>query len=239
MAEGKLIPGWIGQFEIGGLGGAEDIRQSGKLPFDTLLDFLCTPGVGSDADSIMKRYAVIGDDNPRFAVVPGLPVVLEKFYWPMRNAKASFMLGNYLSVIALCGFVAEMVAIFLLEWVPFNETPDLIRAVSGEKQAKIDYGKWPQDTRVNKLRSRQVITKDDMAEFTRIRKLRRQYLHYFSKPHDDIASDALVAYRSTAAIVAMATIKGMQDGGLILTPALQKMLAHEDTAVDPMSDAHI
>ena len=239
MAQSKLIPGAIGQFEIGGLGGVEDIMHSGKLPIEELLDFLCNPGVGSDASSIMNRYTMVGSDNPRFAVVPGLPTVLEKFYWPMRNAKASFMLGNYLSVIALCGFVAEMVAIFLLEWAPWDQTRASHPASRGAQQEMLDYGKWTQDKRVPMLRNRQVITKADVAEFTHVRTLRRQYLHYFSKPHDNIASDALAAYRSAGRIVEKATVQGVQDGALTLTPALQKLLAHEEATRDPASGANV
>jgi hypothetical protein len=51
---------------------------------------------------------------------------LDRLVWPLRHAKASYMVGNYLAVIALTGMVAEMVA--LLQWevaeISLNCRPD-------------------------------------------------------------------------------------------------------------------
>jgi hypothetical protein len=51
----------------------------------------------------------ISPEPVRLVAVPAEQRILDKLAWPLRHAKASYMVGNYLAVIALYG-MAEMVA---------------------------------------------------------------------------------------------------------------------------------
>ena len=89
--------------------------DSPDLPNDQdVLEFVCSPGVPADAASIASRYREIVSEPVRLIVAPAEQRILDKLVWPLRHAKASYMVGNYLAVIALARMVAEMVAI--LRW---------------------------------------------------------------------------------------------------------------------------
>ena len=77
--------------------------------------FLCPANEPLNLDTILARYKEISTEPVRLFLAPAEQRILDKLVWPLRHAKASYMVGNYLSVIALCGMVAEMVAILLWE----------------------------------------------------------------------------------------------------------------------------
>jgi hypothetical protein len=82
---------------------------------EDLFKFMCTPGVPSDAGSLTARYKEISQERARLFVAPDDQRILEKLVWPLRHAKASYVVGNFLSTIALCRAVTEMMAFFLFE----------------------------------------------------------------------------------------------------------------------------
>ena len=69
----------------------------------TILEFVCPPGIPSDVASLVKRYKEIGSEPVRLVAAPAEQRILDKLVWPLRHAKASYMVGNYLAVIALAG----------------------------------------------------------------------------------------------------------------------------------------
>ena len=74
--------------------------------------------------SLIKRYKEISKEKVRFFAAPAEERILNKLVWPLRNAKASYMVGNYLGTIALCGMVSEMVAILLFDISDFKDIED-------------------------------------------------------------------------------------------------------------------
>ena len=77
--------------------------------------FLCTPGTKSDIESLIDRYHEINKESQGFFIAPSDERILSKIIWSLRNAKACYMVGNYLGAISLCGMVAEMLAILIYE----------------------------------------------------------------------------------------------------------------------------
>ena len=82
---------------------------------DSILRMLCTPGLDSAVPSVTQRYREISTESVRLFAAPNDQGILEKLVWPLRHAKAGYMIGNYLGTIALCGMVAEMAAILFFE----------------------------------------------------------------------------------------------------------------------------
>lgn len=78
---------------------------------ETILSFLCPPGTPADSASLVARYKRISTEPVRLFAAPVEPRILETLVWPLRHAKASYVIGNNLSVVALCGMVSEMVAL--------------------------------------------------------------------------------------------------------------------------------
>ncbi|MBI2536544.1 MAG: hypothetical protein HYW06_06195 [Gemmatimonadetes bacterium] len=68
---------------------------------DTVLAFACPPGTPSDVQSVTARYREISNEAVRLFIVPAEQRLIERLVWPLRSAKAAYMLGNYLATIAL------------------------------------------------------------------------------------------------------------------------------------------
>ena len=139
------------------------------------MDFLSAARTPSDIDSLVRRYHEANRDLP-VTVVIAHPRIFKKILWPLRQATASYMLGSYVAVIALCGMVAEMVAIFL--WELSGEKLD-------EKYEESVFGrtfeKLGQERRIKILLAYRKISEQDKASFDAIRTTRNNYLHYWSK----------------------------------------------------------
>lgn len=63
----------------------------------------------------------ITQNPPGVLIAPDDKGLLGKVVWPLRQAKALYVLGNYIGTIALCGMVAEMTTILLFELNPSSK----------------------------------------------------------------------------------------------------------------------
>ena len=88
--------------------------REGEAPSpDEVLKFLCSPEVKSETKNLVRRYRDIsGTEGKRLLVAPADHDILTKLVTPLRHGITSYMLGNYLGTIALCGAICEMLAIF-------------------------------------------------------------------------------------------------------------------------------
>ena len=128
--------------------------------------------------------------------------MVDKLVAPLRHAKSSYMVGNYLGTIALCGMVAEMLAILL--W-------DLAGAELGGKPMTVKdedalfgsaFERLGQDRRVRVLDAYGQISVPVKADFDLLRSVRRKYLHLWSQDHDRLPADAIEVYRACLRLVA-------------------------------------
>src|SRR5690349_11067494 len=87
---------------------------------DVFLQFLCIPAVASDTKSLGIRYKEISIERVRLFAPPDEATIMERLVWPLRHAKAAYVVGNYLATIALAGVVAEMTALLL--WDVFGNS---------------------------------------------------------------------------------------------------------------------
>jgi hypothetical protein len=196
---------------------------------ESVLDFICTPGIGSDLKSIISRYKKISIEKTRLFAAPNEQRILDKLVWPLRHAKAGYMCGNYLGTIALCGMVAEMVAMLLFEISNFmlNNRP------MSEKDQESVFGskfeKLGQERRVQILSVYGIINDGLRQAFDAIRTTRRRYLHLWSQDHDQLPSDAEKSFNAAVLIVVSAIGQNIKDGKLVLNPALVKYLEQHGT----------
>lgn len=77
---------------------------------ESVLAFMCPTGTSSAVSTLVQRYRNLVRARS-LSVVPAEQRILDKLVWPLRHTKASYMVANYLAVIALTGMVAEMVAL--------------------------------------------------------------------------------------------------------------------------------
>lgn len=197
-----------------------------SISAETILSFLCPPGTSDDAKSLVERYKRISA-GPRLFVAPAEPRILEKLVWPLRHAKASYVVGNNLAVVALCGMVAEMVAVLLwqlaetkLNGQPMTEEDE--KALWGSTFEKLS-----QDRCVRILKAYGIIASDVASDFDTIRGTRKQYLHLWSHDHGRLPEDAVKCFHAAIRLVVEAIGQKLEDGKVILNPALVRYLERE------------
>jgi hypothetical protein len=223
MGEPKRFAGWINPLKFFALD--EPSPSDSPVPSaEAFLDFLSTPGVPADAGSMAKRYREIAREPVALFITPAEPRILEKLVWPLRHAKAAYMVGSYLSTIALSGMVAEMVAMLLFDTAGASIgnrplSPKDQEALFGREFEKLD-----QHRRVEVLRIYGIIDGAAKSAFDAIRTTRRKYLHLWSQEQSQIASDAVRVYHSALLLVVRAIGQDVKDGAFLLNPALVQYL---------------
>ena len=204
---------------------ASAIKKS--LTPDAIFKFMCTPGVPSDIESLSNRYKEISQEKPRLFIAPHDQRILEKLIWPLRHAKASYIVGNFLSTISLCGMVAEMIAIFIFEISLLDDL--VIKSKKGDVVSSEYFEKLTQDQRVKILFKNKVIDNILKTEFDFIRQTRRKYLHLWSHDHDLLPHDALTIFHTMVSIVVKAFGLDISHGELVLKPNVLKYLNKSGT----------
>jgi hypothetical protein len=180
-----------------------------------LLDYLFAPEGDRGCGTFVTRYREIACDDTLF-LAPFEKNLLQKLVWPLRHAKGSYALGNFLGCIALCGMVGEMVAILLwdiskvrLREKPWNEAAQI--AIFGSTFEKLS-----QDRRTKVLCAVGVIKDEATVAFDGLRRIRRKYLHFFSQSHEQAASDARRAYQHASKLVETVLGAHVEGGAVIL-----------------------
>jgi len=229
MSEDKLIEVFVNPLQFLEIDEPWASLQKEEPSLDAVLRFICSPGIGSDLKSLIKRYREISVEKTRLFAAPNEQRILDKLVWPLRNAKAAYMCGNYLGTIALCGMVAEMVAILLFEIGQFR----LNNKQMSEKDQVALFGrkfeKLGQDRRVQVLSAYGVIDEKLAEAFERIRATRNQYLHLWSQDHEQLPRDAISSFEAGVLLVVSAIGQNIKDGKLILNPALVNYLEQKGT----------
>jgi hypothetical protein len=200
---------------------------------DAVVAYACASGVPSDIESLLGRYLEISKEKKRLFAAPADETILEKLFWPLRHAKASYMFGNYLGTISLCGMVAEMVAILLFEMhrIEINGKP--ITEKGQEDLFGTRFENLGQDRRVRVLKAYGLIDHEMASQFDTIRIKRRRYLHFLSQSHQQLAADAVEVFLATASIVAGVIGQDIEDGKLRLNPALMAYLVRKGVVTAP------
>jgi hypothetical protein len=210
--------------------------------FGAVLRFLCPPEVKSDLEEVIGRYREISNESKRLFAAPAEKNILEKLVWPLRNAKASYMLGNYLGTISLSGTVAEMVAILTFEISNLTINGKRIDQKTQEKIFTRTFENLGQDQRVKVLHAFNLIDDEIKSYFDIVRDKRKRYLHLFSHEHTEIARDAIAVYDATVNILVRVIGQNVKDGIIMLNPDLikyleQKGVMEEDRAQATMPQA--
>jgi hypothetical protein len=223
----RLIDVWVNPLQFLEVDEPWAGLTNAELSPERVLDFLCTPGAGSDLATLVERYRAISQEPKRIFAAPIEPRILNKLIWPLRHAKASYMVGNYLGTISLCGMVAEMVAILLFEIseIRLNNaamTVDDEKALFGSAFERLS-----QERRAEILRGYGLIDSEIKSAFDLIRTKRRRYLHLWSQDHDALPADAVATYNAAIALVIRAIGQDIDEGKLVLNPELVKYLERQ------------
>ena len=203
-------------------------RDGAPPSLDELLKFLCSPGVKSEAKNLVRRYREIsGTEGKRLVVAPADHDILTKLVTPLRHGLTSYMLGNYLGTIALSGAICEMLAIFWYDLAQVKAP----QGVMDTKTQKLMYGrsfeKLGQERRLNVMRAVGLLDDSTYKKFAAIKDLRNKYLHYFSRSHRQIASDAKKSWVITRDLLAQVFNIKFKNGKMLLDPSLLRYLSEK------------
>ena len=194
---------------------AQDYLRTGmnKPTLEGVVRFLCAYGLPHDVDSIIQRYEELASKQKSdLHFGPADRKIMDKIVWPLHDAKASYLLGNYLGTIALCGMVCEMLAILLYEISRVRLGDKLLSRQDQERIFGMAFEKLGQDRKLKILTGLRLIGKEMKARFDNVRSIRKNYLHYLSKPHDQAQEDAGEAYVETLHLTVEALGHGVATG---------------------------
>ncbi len=210
---------------------------------ESVLRFLCPPESQSDLPTLIARYREISREDVRLSIVPNEERISDKLVAPLRHAKASYMVGNFLATLALCGMVAEMLALLLWEMteIPINRQ----RMTSQEEENLFGrtFAKLGQDRRVRVLLTYALISVRVRDDLELVRKTRNKYLHLWSQDHRELPNDAVAVFKAAVRVTVAVLGQDIVDGKFVLKPQLLKYLqrhgrvevSHDSTAPDASS----
>ena len=189
-------------------------NQSKNPTTEQLLEFLCSLGFSGDMAAFKRRYRKVSARDQRLFLFPREPRLAENLFDPLRQAKTSYLIGNYVAVIGLCGIVAEKVAIF----IHMINTPD--------KTKWGEFERLEQSRRVRTLKDRSLVSSESVKAFGTIRAARKHYLHYWTSTRDDkMAQEAARVYGAAVELILTIMSIGFTNGTLTLEPKLIAYLA--------------
>jgi hypothetical protein len=191
---------------------------------EEVLDYLCKPELNFNKDILINRYRDIIKEAKQLIAIPAEKNILDKLIWPLKRALVSYMTGNCLGTIALCGMVAEMSAILLFEICEFRLNDKVMDEEMQKKIFGFTFERLGQERRINILQAYSLIDEKTKKAFDDIRTIRRNYLHFYSKEISNIESDAKKAFHATTDIVITIIGQDIDNGRIVLNPVLVKYL---------------
>jgi hypothetical protein len=208
MTERTRISVWINPMRLF----EWDDEPTQELPADPtperLLQYLSTLETPPDMKAFKKRYRTISKKDQQLVLMIEEPELIENLFRPLRHAKTSYLLGNFVGTIALCGLVAEKVAI-------------LIHALNSPAEAEREaFEAKDQSKRVEYLKQQGLATETMMQDFGAIRAARKDYLHYWTPADSRVAEDAIHAFGAAVRLVLSIIGFAFNDGKIGVNPKL-------------------
>jgi len=194
-------------------------------PVESVLDFLGPPDDHVSVEKAVRRYREISKEKLRLFAAPAEGRILRKLVWPLRHAKASYMMGNWLGTIATCDLVAEITAIMIYD-VWFTKRLELGSKLSGKEAATVpEFERFSQADRIKALREWDII--DDGVEmcFDLVLSKRTRYRQLWIHDGQTMPADAVEAYHAAVVVVVNAIGQETEEGRVVLPEDLLNYLA--------------
>lgn len=184
--------------------------------------------IGPDYESryelLRKRKTKLDPIARRVIVVPSDLRISEKLVSPLRQAYVAFLVQNFLGTLSLCGMIGEMLAIFKFEISDFKINQNTMTDDIQKKLFGNTFEKLGQERRIDILKVYGLINDEAAAEFEKIRKIRNNYLHYWTKDHGQLENDALQVFVATIDAVLRIFPQIFVEGAMHVDPRIIKYL---------------
>ena len=230
----QLVSGWLRPLEFPSIGSIPIATKMGVILFATesnpvdqtfFIQDLCSDYKPDYIESLRKRYKLLTTPKLAMVFVPNEKKILEKIIWPLKTAKKSFILNDYLGCIALCGVVSEMSLIFLFS-VAINPNTERNYSIIEQKQLfGTTFEKLGQEKRLDWLAKLKLANEEFLLDAKMVQKIRRQYIHFLSKSYTRIQNDAEVVYKASFKLVkSLVDLPFGNDGRIIIPSHLSSYL---------------
>jgi hypothetical protein len=147
------------------------------------------------------RFKRLCIEETSLTIVPTGAMLFENIFHPLRLAKKSYILGDYLSTISLCGMVGEMLALFIFK---MKTTPPNGKEIPEDVQ-KTKWGtlfeRLGQEKRIDALQKLTYIDDATARKLDFLRSARRPYFHFWEKKFDNLESDSHEMYLKAVSLV--------------------------------------
>jgi len=140
---------------------------------------------------ILERYIEITTQGLHMTITPHTQEIYERLLKPLSFAKKSYCLGDYLSTIALCGLVGEMLAILIWKYNEIKMRKELITEDDEKKLFDRSFEKLGQRRKLNILKTFKQISEQQYGYFKEISGTRNHYLHLWAINLKNEKKDAL------------------------------------------------
>lgn len=197
--------------------------RASNLPDDPapegLLEYLCPLDMSAEMSAFKERYKEVSKCDRNLVLTLEESELKVNVFGPLRQAKTNYIIGNYLGSIALCGIVAERVALLV-----YN-----INVMDKEKRQAFE--DMYQADRLKLLKSLGLIQEESRMGFGEISAARKSALHLWNTPEEGIAKRAVRAYASATRLVLDVMDVEFIEGNVRLNPKLRKYLEDRDDIV--------
>lgn len=209
------LPGWIRPLTLPNI----ENGISSHTRVDAILRDLCRGGADPTPDAVVARYREVSSATTEILFVPDEAKILERIVWPLRSAKQSYCLGDFLGSIGLSGIVCEMATVFIFDLGVQLWSLDKLDADLRSLVEKRDYGKKRQAERIKILKRVGAISDELAQRLTDVRRMRREYLHLLSTSYEHIQRDAAAALSGATRVVGGLVALPLGEGGRLSMPA--------------------
>ncbi len=192
-------------------------NDKNNIDYNIIFGAFCWPGIEYNIDAIYKRYKELDKNEEKIKVAVAEKELLDKFIWPLRQAKVAYMLGNFLSTIALCGFIAELIIQFIykVSTIRINKSQITLaneKALFGDTFERLH----SQDRCIRILHILNIIDDTFNEKCLNIKDIRNKHIHTYYEQHDKINNYAKRAYLDTAYITSKIMGQDIKNNLLIL-----------------------
>ncbi len=214
----KTIPGWLRPLSFSSIGELPFWPDNQPIDPSFLVKDLCLDFSSESLENIRKRYWLLTTPEFDIFVVPNEKKILEKLVWPLRAAKKSFILNDYLGCITLCGMVCEMAIIFLFDLasITVNGKP-----LTPERQKQMfgrEFEELGQKRRIDVLCVYGLLNRKLASDANKVRKIRNEYLHSLRKDYSKIDKDSVEAYKASFRLIKSLVDLPIGNEGKIVIP---------------------
>ena len=209
----QQIRGFINPLMIFEWDPAFNVKSDNNPRPELLLQRLCSLNVLSDMSELKRRYRRVSKNGQTLPFSFEEPEIKENLFEPLRQAKMNYVLGNYVSTIALCGIVAEKLAILIHRM----NTRDEAKRAEFEKC-------FGQGRRLERLKELRLINKQSASDFGNIKAARNEALHHWNIPEKRTAQRAAQSFAFAIRLVLDTIGFKFVNGAFVPSPGVSRYL---------------